>query len=390
MIRIIGGGMGETRLSRSAGHFSNCDIIVCDPRYIVDINHPKIVQLTYRQIATYLIKHGMHSRIAYVVSGSPFFYSGATSIITTLKHHSIPYEVMPAISSKEYLIQKCALPEHDVCFTSLHGRCSLDLQNFMTKRFTFLLCDENTPKKLQKSLYYLPKHSYTLTLGSRLGFDDERIQTLTIDTLCHLDLDTITPFVLLIEKHDSHTSTITKDSDLLTQRGMYTKSYKRHLILQMLELQPNHTLWDMGAGSGSISLDAFKTYRVHTVLFEKNPERIPLIVHNLQKHSILSASLKKGDASEQFLHEESTPNRIFIGGGGEHIAHQFGALIQRLSDLGILVAVYVNLRHLAVAIQILDSLNVEYTVKSLSLTTYSKNLIMSEPERNIFLVKVIK
>ena len=61
---------------------------------------------------------------------------------------------------------------------------------------------------------------------------------------------------------------------------MITKQYKRDLSLQNLDLQPNQTLWDIGAGSGSCGIEAYKRYKVKTIFFEKQPQRIKYIKQN--------------------------------------------------------------------------------------------------------------
>ncbi len=382
-ITIIGSGMGEAKLSRINVDLTLFDAVVCDKSYKIDIEHPNIVQLGFVETKKYLLEHGKSQNIAYIVSGSPFFYSGATIITNELKNAGIEFKIIPAISSKEYLIQRLAIAEQDVSVVSLHGR-ELDLLEFMIKRYTFLLCDDESPKRVKEALLFVK--DFRVTIGSRLGFDDEFIG--------EVDLDEIgaehAPFVLLIEKLYVDKSSITPDDELVIERGMFTKPYKRHLILQTLELSPNMTLWDVGAGSGSVSIDAFKSYRVKTVLFEKNSARCEMIRENLKNHSVICSKLYEGDACEMMGSELSTPDRIFFGGGGEGAILRFGEFLERLKDGGFLVATFVSLEHLSLAFEVLKKLEASFEVKSISLTTYKEPLSISEPERLMFLVKAWK
>jgi precorrin-6Y C5,15-methyltransferase (decarboxylating) len=160
--------------------------------------------------------------------------------------------------------------------------------------------------------------------------------------------------------------------------------------LQLLELKPNMALWDIGAGSGSISVDAHKTYKIKSILFEKDENRCKYIVQNLQNHNILGAKLHIGSALENIQNETTNPDRIFMGGGGTELIQNLESVLNRLKPNGIFVAAIVSLANLSQIINKLDALNIVYDVKALSLTTYKTKLQISEPERQIFLLKVIK
>ena len=140
-------------------------------------------------------------------------------------------------------------------------------------------------------------------------------------------------------------------------------------------------LWDIGAGSGSISIDGYKRYKVKTVLFEKNEKRAKMIQNSLNKHKILDTKLIIGEASEAYRKEQTTPQRIFVGGGGEKVISELDYLYDRLDAGGMMVANFVTLQHLTTAITTLKKANIEFEIKSISLTTYKMNLLMPEPER---------
>jgi precorrin-6Y C5,15-methyltransferase (decarboxylating) len=171
---------------------------------------------------------------------------------------------------------------------------------------------------------------------------------------------------------------------------MLTKRYKRHLSLQNLELEPNMLLWDVGAGSGSCSIEAYKRYRVRTVLFEKQPQRCAFIEQNLKNHYVCDTKLYCGDACKYYKEEQSTPERIFIGGGGEVVIAELDYLYERLAQGGIMVANFVTLTNLTQAITVLQKAGIAFEIKSISLTTYKMKLLMPEPERVMHQVVVRK
>jgi precorrin-6Y C5,15-methyltransferase (decarboxylating) len=106
-----------------------------------------------------------------------------------------------------------------------------------------------------------------------------------------------------------------------------------------------------------------------------------MIERNLSDHFILDTKLYRGNANELYKQEQSTPDRIFVGGGGSDVISELDYLYGRLREGGILVANFVTLVHLNTAITTLQKAQIAFEIKSISLTTYKMALLMPEPER---------
>ena len=390
LVTIIGGGMGPSKLSRVKADLSTFDAVVCDKSYEIDIAHPNIVAASFLEAKKYILEAEKSANIAYIVSGSPFFYSGATSVMGQLKETGADFSVITGESSKEYAVRSLCIAENEVTSLSWHGREDVDIDRFLRSRYTFLLCDEKTPQRLFEAISYLPSGSIKIICLSRLGYDDERIFEVLPTDLPDYSWRELSPFVFLVEKIYADRAAQTADDELEYERGMYTKPDKRSLILRSLELKAGISMWDIGAGSGSVSIDAFKGWRVKTVLFEKNETRCEIIERNLTAHNVLFTKLCCGEALDFLDSQTGIPDRIFVGGGGAEIAKNLHALTDKLGSGGILVAVYVSLEHLGAAINSLSSANISYEVKSISLSGYKEPLKIGEPEREMFLIKVKK
>jgi len=130
-----------------------------------------------------------------------------------------------------------------------------------------------------------------------------------------------------------------------------------------------------------VSIDGYKRYKTRTILFEKNPKRAAMIKNSLKTHKILDAKLYEGEASELYKQEQSTPERIFVGGGGVKVIGELDYLYERLAEGGIMVANFVTLTNLTQAITVLKEAGIAFEIKSVSLTTYKMSLLMPEPER---------
>lgn len=390
MVTIIGGGMGPSKLSRINVDLSRFDVVVCDKSYEADISHPNILALSFLEAKKYIIDGAKNTEIAYIVSGSPFFFSGATSIIAELKGSGADFSVVGGESSKEYTVRTLHIPENDVTALSWHGREDISVDRFLRTKYTFLLCDEKTPEKLFEATKYLAKGSIKITSLSRLGFGDERIFEVLPCELAGFDWQKLSPFVFLIEKLFTDKNPQSADDELEYERGMYTKPDKRAVILRALELKAGMTLWDIGAGSGSVSIDAFKGWRVKSFMFEKNQTRCEIIERNLTTHNVMFAKLYPYDGASVLEGEYQSPDRIFVGGGGVEIAKNLPTLVQKLKEDGILVAVYVSLEHLGVALASLGGAGICCEVKSISMSAHKEPLKIGEPERTMYLIKVKK
>jgi precorrin-6Y C5,15-methyltransferase (decarboxylating) len=171
---------------------------------------------------------------------------------------------------------------------------------------------------------------------------------------------------------------------------MITKKYKRHLTLQNIDHLPNTLLWDIGAGSGSCAIEAFKRYKVETVLFEKNPLRVDFIKSNLLAHNVIATKLIEGDAEDKFASLSKDPDSIFVGGGGVKVIAKLPYLYERLKDGGVMLINAITLKHLTSMLDVLNTHNIEYEIHSISLTTYKGKLDLVEPERQLFQIKVKK
>ena len=376
MVTIAGSGMGAYNFDKIDIEFSAFDMIFCDQNYTSEL--PNVTKGGFKVIKEAIVKN-IEKEILYVVSGSPTFFSGAIPILNTLKKQNIPFKIIDNTSSLSYMLSYEGVSLTQTGVVTLHGKSHVDLESFLTKEYTFVICDEKSPKILSEIMTHLDESDITITLGEKFGYESEAFFVVTLKDM--LKNPPKMPYSLLIKRNFTPLPNISSEDSIEHENGMITKSYKRHISLQNLELQPNMLLWDIGAGSGSMSIDGYKRYKVRSILFEKNIKRAKMIQNSLKKHKIIDAKLYIGEASEDYKKEQSTPERIFIGGGGDRVISELDYLYKRLVKGGIMVANFVTLQHLTTAINILKNADIAFDIKSISLTTYKMSLLMPEPER---------
>jgi len=385
MVTIAGSGMGAYNFDNIDVDFTSYEMIFCDKNYESDLKN--LTKGSFKQIKEAILEN-LDKEILYIVSGSPTFFSGALLILSVLKKEKIAFKIIDNTSSLAHMLSHEGVSLIKTGIVTLHGKKQVDLENFLTKEYTFLICDDETPKLLSEIMTHLGEDDVSITLGEKFGYDCEHFSTVTLQDM--LKNPPKMPYSLLIKRNFSPLPNISTEDSIEHENGMITKSYKRHISLQNLELQPNMLLWDVGAGSGSVSIDGYKRYKVRTILFEKNLKRSAMIKNSLAKHKIVDTKLYEGEASELYKLEKSTPERIFIGGGGEKVISELEYLYERLADGGLMVANFVTLTNLTQAITVLKDADIAFEIKSVSLTTYKMSLLMPEPERVMHQIVVKK
>lgn len=407
MLTIAGSGVNLYSFAEVAQKISweQFDCLISDLNFDNEINRsliPTNIELIFlpfgRVKETIKDKLLEGRKIIYIVTGSPIFYSATGKILKYLEAEITNFQkehvdLIYAESSKDYLLRKLKILENEVSTLSLHGRHneSLELTKFLSTKYNFILCDEHSIKIIMENTTYI-KDELIYYLGSKLGSEKELIVPVNVSTVFkELSPEQIKeqymPYVILIEKKYYQPMTISKTEDFNTIAGMITKTDKRALTLQALDLRPDMLLWDIGAGSGSISIDSYKIFKTRSVLFEKNPEQILCIKENLTKHRVAGAKLIEGNVLDSYKNLEK-PDRIFIGGGGEEVLTEVISIFNELKLDGIMVINIIGLENLALVIQDLKKTTLNYEIRSIDITNYKKlskgALSIPEPERTLF------
>ena len=196
MVTIAGNGMGEYSFSNVRLDMSTFEIIICDKNFKETAKN--ILKLSFKEAKAYIQDNYKLQNILYIVTGSPLFYSSATIIA---KH--IPKEYIRFInnrSCKSYLLERVFISECDVGVVSLHGKTKIDLEEFLRKRYTFLVCDKHSIKRLNQALGFFKKEDISVTMAYKLGYEDERIEEIDIFDFSYSSFDISKTLLLTYKK----------------------------------------------------------------------------------------------------------------------------------------------------------------------------------------------
>ncbi len=127
---------------------------------------------------------------------------------------------------------------------------------------------------------------------------------------------------------------------------MITKMEIRAVALALLQLEPGQTLWDIGAGTGSISIEAARIARLSRVFaVEKNRSRYSNLLENLERFGVSGVQAVCANASEA-IGAFPDPDRVFIGGSGDDLGTVLESVARRLLPGGRVVQTVVVLQTL--------------------------------------------
>ena len=252
---------------------------------------------------------------AVVFSGDTGFYSGAAALCRALDDAGLPYTVLPGVSSVQLLAAALGRPWQGWRLVSAHG-CACDPVAACRAGGTtfFLTGGSETPATLCRQLAAAGLGDAAATVGENLGTPSQRLVTGTAQELAAQRFVPLS--VLLVENVPAPLRRTPGLPDAAFIRGKtpMTKQEVRAAALAKLAVSPTDTLWDVGAGTGSVSVElalAAPAGQVYAV--ECDAEACDLIRQNRAKFAVQNLHLTEGFAPAA-LAGWPTPNAVFIGG----------------------------------------------------------------------------
>lgn len=336
-ITIVGAGMGSRTLTAEGLRaLEQADFLLGAPRLI-----DEFTALGKKSYGEYLpetiariISNTQGKNYCVLVSGDTGFYSAASGLYQALKDYSPT--MLPGISSVNYLFAKLGLPWQDAKLVSCHGRQSNLTDHVRRNRFTFALTGNNIAE-LAESLTRAGFGELPVYVGENLGTQDERIIPLKASQL--IAAGTRTPLVLLIENThpDSRTRHGIADEMFLRGSTPMTKAEIRAVAMSKLALSPESICCDIGAGTGSMTVEmALTAYSGHVFAVDRSETAIGLITANCCAFGV--GNVTPILASAPAALEKLPPcDAAFIGGSSGTLAEIFDLLLAKNPHIRIVI-----------------------------------------------------
>jgi precorrin-6Y C5,15-methyltransferase (decarboxylating) len=284
-------------------------------------------------------------------------------------------EILPAVSVLQLACARFRQPWNDVRIASCHARDSGEWRFGATPEhalypavralarhsLVFVFTGpENTPARLARALRAAghERDGITFSVACRLLQPDERLfPAMTLEEAARTDFPQPNAVLARRESERGAPAFGLDDSCYLQrtpEKGLITKQEARVLSLARMRIVPDAVVWDIGAGAGSVGLEAAGLAPAgHVWAIEKNPADAANARENARRGRVTNYTLEEGRAP-QGLDAWPDPDAVFIGGSGGELAGLIALVLARLKPGGRLVMNFVTLENLAVATSALD------------------------------------
>ena len=374
-IYLVGIGMGnlETMTLKAEKVIKTCDIIIGAKRMVESLksfNKKNFISYNYDEILNSIEEHNEYENIVIAYSGDTSFYSGSKKMLEKLKKYDV--ELICGISSPVYFASKINKSLDDTKLISMHGKEENIIYHILHNKKVFsLLGGKDSIKTLCKTLIFYKLDNVNLYIGQNLSYKEEKIFKGKPKDFINSEFEGLTVILIENENFSPEKAYINiKDEEFLRGEVPMTKEEIRSLLILKLELDKDSIVYDIGAGTGSVSIEmALNLEKGKVFSIEKNQKGIDLINENKKKFKADNIEVIKGVAPK-VLDSLLKPTHAFIGGSSNKLKD----IIKTLLDKNPEIKVVIN----AITLEtLLDALNCikEFNVKDIDITqvTISKN-----------------
>lgn len=352
-VTIIGAGPGNPDLlSRAAlDAIDIADVVIGAHRALVGIDVPPDV-VRYELVKTAdivaaLTDAASWQRAVVLMTGDVGLFSGARRLVEALSGDALlDVRVIPGISSASYLAARLARPWQDWRFASAHGvACDIVAEAERAGELFLATSGGEDPSRLSGELVQAGFGDARVTVAERLSYPDERITCATASEIAGQMFDDLN--VMLIEfaggagspagSRWPYASSGIPDELFIRGDVPMTKQEVRAVALAKLRLTATDTVWDVGAGTGSVSIEAALVARAGSVwAVERNAAGVRLIRENADAFGCGNVHAVPGVAPEA-LAKLPVPDAVFVGGSAGELPSIVEAALEKNSQVRLCV-----------------------------------------------------
>ena len=389
-IQVVGcDGSGFNSLTHAWQEaLSQADLVVAPARLLNDLKR-QVTALSPGDGPAFLASDGLspllgrlrqaleqRETVIVLASGDPLWFGIGRLLLQHLPPGCLRFH--PAPTSLQLAFARLGRPWQDARWVSLHGRDPEPLAQALQQRPAALgvLCDPDQGGALSVRRLLASsglEAAYRFWLAERLGHPEERLRCFAPAEPLPSDLDRLHLVVLIAEPPElpaAETLPLFGLADGLwlqhqDQPGLMTKREVRIQLLADLELPERGVLWDVGAGVGSVGLEALRLRpQLQLWAIERRAGAAALIGANAARLQVHPAGIIEAEAAEA-LACLPDPDRVLVGGGGSRRDSLLQEVLQRLRPGGIVVVPLATLEALAAVRQALEQAGLELSISQL-------------------------
>lgn len=290
-----------------------------------------------------------------LASGDPCFYGIAPILVRALGHDRV--RILPGIGSVQMAFARLGDSWQDATVLSAHGRPLLSmLRPALHEQKVAILTDErNSPEAIAEALLKAGSDDAKADVFEHLGGPCERHVSGRLSDLTGQEFAPLNLLVIRRERDATLFALGLSEEAFVHRRGMITKAEVRAVSLAALRLGTDATIWDVGAGCGSVAIEA-AALAPHGEVYaiERDAEQQEYLVDNRRRFRAGNVIPVPGEAPD-VLRDLPAPNAVFIGGSGGRLSGILLCCMESLRPAGRIVLNLVTLEHIGESLALLPS-----------------------------------
>lgn len=391
-ISVVGVGPGSRRfLTPEAEKVINSAEVLVGGREILRRFRAKEKKVVGRDIGEVIrfIREKKDRGVAVLTSGDPCFYSLLAVILREFPKEEV--EIIPGISSMQLCFAKIKEPMNDATLVSLHGRGLAELEKAAQSRKLVILTDSSNPANVVAD--YMLKHyprSWRVYVCENLSREDERVTQGSLQDIAREKFDGNAVMVAIYEDEKISRRVVpgVQDEVFYREGEPITKEEVRVVTLSKACLKENSVVYDIGAGTGSISVEAaFLARRGKVYAVEKDEKRGEVIKKNISKFGLTNVEVLVGEAPE-VLEDLPPADSIIIGGSGGRLRDILRKCDEKIAEDGRIVLNLITIDSLTQAFEELEKMGYRYGVTQLTVSKGEKlgGKLALRPHSMVFII----
>ncbi len=268
-----------------------------------------------------------------LASGDPLFFGIGRALVDRLGRERVA--VFPQVSAVQLAFARVGESWEDARIRSVHGRPLEGLAARLrpSLKAAVLTDPRNTPAQVAAALLADGQQGWRASVCEALGTPEERVVEADLEALAGREFHPLNVLLLRREAAPAPSAFGVPDEEFDCRRpgrGLMTKREVRAVALAWLRLRPDSVVWDVGAGSGSVGIEAALLAPEGMVFaVERDAESVGRIRENASRHGVPFVRALAGEAPEA-LAALPDPDAVFIGGSGGHLEDILAVCCRRL------------------------------------------------------------
>ena len=330
-----------------------------------------------------------------LASGDPNFFGVGRFLLRNLPKDRI--EIFANVTSMQYAFARIKEPWDDAIFISVNGRgMGRSIDKIVSSEKACILTDAvNTPATIAREMLDRGADGYEAWLCEDMGMPTEKFTRTDLKGLLSLPASELNILILIRTWEPTlaqYPLIGIDDSEFSTIKKLITRQEVRAVTLAKLQLQNDLVMWDIGAGSGSVSIEASNLISNGKLFaIEKNSQCIAYLRENLKKFCAGNVKLIEVEAPEG-LEGLPDPDRVFIGGAGGNLDEIIAEVNRRIKQSGIIVINAVTMDTLGKSVELLEyhGYQVEVACVNVARTSPLTEYKLFEAQNPIYIISARK